>query len=227
MRKDKLKKQLEQIKKKLEEEEEKDKLPPLPTFKETDNQLQNKKIPIYKYNVTEQLPKRERKYLKKNPSRTFIVVIELNNGMEITLAAIDKEGIFEFDNKDYIIIPEMKRYNCSLNNYVLYYHENFCLPIIKKIHDKELRIPLNKNFETTQIIDAITSSDYKEIEYATSPKYIYNLINAKLGEQLAKGAQIDEFFKSIKTFIIITLIIGILTFIVSIVIPLIANRNTG
>lgn len=132
------------------------------------------------------------------PKKTMMINMELVNGMhQQFLSIIKSDNTFRYRGKKYIVDAECKYYITDLKIWALDYHENFTLPIMRKIPVKAIKGTL-KNTNMT------------EVEYATNPSTLEQFTISKIAEGIMKGAQIDQFFKQIKLMIIITMVAAVI-----------------
>jgi len=96
--------------------------------------------------------------------------------------------LFDNEAKYYIIDSKLWCYD---------YHENFTLPIKRKI-------PL------THIKKSLEHSNISEVEYATNPSTLERFTISKIAEGIMKGQAIDEFMKQIRLLLIIAMVTAVI-----------------
>lgn len=131
------------------------------------------------------------------PHRAVLVTIELLNGSHKQFIVREKEGSFKYKGKMFIFDNDAKYYNIDARLWAFDYHENFCLPIKRKIPVDEIR-------------NTIAHSQISEIEYATNPSTLEKFVTSKIAEGILKGVQLDAFMKQIRIILIITMIATII-----------------
>jgi hypothetical protein len=75
----------------------------------------------------------DRRKLKTDPEHTYIITMWFANGTCKTWVLKSKKRIFKQSGKHYYIHYEESYYDISLNQYHLYYHENFPNPINREV----------------------------------------------------------------------------------------------
>lgn len=136
------------------------------------------------------------KFFKK---RIYLINMELRNGYATSFLIIPKEDGFTFMDSKYVIDPAMAYPHVDAKTYALDYHQDFSLPIKKKIDVNLLK--------TT-----VEASGTTEIELATNPSVLERFQQAKIAEGVMKGQQIDEYLKAQKLWIIVTAVVVVIHF---------------
>lgn len=117
--------------------------------------------------------------------RIIVINMELANGMHIHFpVSMSFEG-FSYKGGDYLFDDEFKYYDLGFKSYCLDYHENFNLPIRR-------RIPL------TSVQKVLEASGLSEVEYATNPATLKRFKIAKIGEGVMKAQQFVEELKAMR-----------------------------
>ena len=124
------------------------------------------------------------------PERTYLINMELRNGMHRTFMISVKDETFKFMNGTYLIDPELKYFNISTKCWCFDYHQDFDMPIKRIIPIKEVQ-------------KGIEFSKLTEVENATNPSTLEHFIVSKIAEGVMRGQMIDEFLKQIRLLIII------------------------
>lgn len=130
--------------------------------------------------------------------KIIIANFELMTGHHtITLAVVDDNGKFSFRGKDYIIDDNLKYYSMAYKDWVLDYHESFCLPIKRKI-------PIN------QINDAMQQTNLSGVSFATNPSTLKTFLTNNVVQSAIQGASITAFFKQIRLWAMLAAIAAII-----------------
>lgn len=135
--------------------------------------------------------------LKFNLERCYLINMELKNGMHTTFIVKEKENTFTYNDKKYTFDDDLKYLHVDTQLYALDYHEDFVMPIKRKI-------------DINEVNRAISGSGITEIEYMTNPSTLERFTVSKIAEGIMKGQQLDEFFRQIRLIVIIGALIGIL-----------------
>jgi len=152
---------------------------------------EDQEVTTPKFSITERLK------VRFKPKTSYVINMELNNGMHVTFVTTTKKQSFRYLKKDYIIDDDLKYYNVSFKNYALNYHQSLALPVKQKI-------PLNT-------IKKTLSSVNTEVETAVNPSTLKSFIESEVIEKVMRGQEIDAFFKRIMVLLIITMIAGLIT----------------
>lgn len=102
-----------------------------------------------------------------------------------------KEGFYLFDN-------ELKYYVASSKIYAMDFHQDYCLPIRR-------RIPLS---EISKVLESLPDM---EIENATNPKVLQKFAISKIAEGVMQGQQMSDMFKKITIMLVIIMISSFIT----------------
>lgn len=129
-------------------------------------------------------------------SRTVMVNMELLNGMHDTFLVIEKEEGFHYKKKKFIFDNDAKYYNINARQWCYDYHEQFALPIKRKI-------------PVSSIKSTLEASNISEVEYATNPSTLERFIVAKIAEGIMRGQELDEMLRRMMILLIIATIVGI------------------
>jgi hypothetical protein len=131
------------------------------------------------------------------PHISYLINMELNNGMHTTFIVQEKEGLFKFRGKKYVFDDSLKYYHLPSGLFAFNYHEGFAMPIIAKI-------------DLNEVQKITADSNITEIEYMTNPAVLERFTVSKIAEGIMKGQQLDAFFRQIRLIVIITLLLVIL-----------------
>jgi len=143
----------------------------------------------------------KQKQAKINYKNALIINMELRNGNHRIFHIKTNSKGFDYDGGHYLLDEECKYYNIDLKDYMLDYHQDFALPIKRKM-------PINKLNQSFKKFE-------NEIELTTNPSLLKIFVTSQIAEAIMKGAEIDEFFKKIYLFLIInTVMVAIILFIV-------------
>jgi hypothetical protein len=138
--------------------------------------------------------------LRFQKHRVLLINMELKNGFHTSFVVAEKEDGFKYRGNKYIFDEENKYYSLSSNLNCYDYHEGFALPIKRKMPVQEIK-------------KALEISDITDIQYMANPQVLERFTVSKIAEGLLKGQQIDEFFKQIRMFMIVTMISSLATLI--------------
>lgn len=158
------------------------------------------------FNILKDKRKKNLKYFKDwynnkyNPSRIILINMELNNGFHKTFLVKEKENGFIFNKKQFVLDSDQKYYNIDARMWGYDFHENYVLPVKRKIPVKDIR-------------DTMKSVDMAEIEYSTNPSTLEKFISSEIAKQVLKSAQLDEWLRKMFTMILFTLISAVGTLI--------------
>lgn len=138
-------------------------------------------------------------YLNKFKYRFFrnyniIVNMELINGEQQIFYVKANYNGFLFRGKRYIIDTTYKYYSQSFKNYVIDFHEEFCLPIDRKVKVKQIRNDIN-NKEL-------------EIKNMLNPYILEQFVKSSLAEGILAGSSISDMMKKLMWWIIISAVAG-------------------
>lgn len=130
------------------------------------------------------------------PERTYLINMELRNGMHKTFMISITKNFFKFMDGTYIIDPQMQYFNVDARTYSLDYHQDLPLPLKREVPVKELQ----------KTIKELSKIDPDQLVTAMNPLSLENFIEGKVIEQLMKAQEIDAFFKQARLIIIIILV---------------------
>lgn len=132
--------------------------------------------------------------LKFRKENVVLINMELSNGLHTKfIVKLKNDNTFKYKKKMYILDEDSKYYVTSSKIYAFDFHENFSIPIKRKIPMPSIR-------------KTVEGSGLSEVEYMTNPSTLERFSISKIAEGIMKGQQIDEFFKKIQIMIIIILI---------------------
>lgn len=134
---------------------------------------------------------------RMNPETTALISMELLNGFHRLFIVKEKDEGFQYRGKKYLFDNEAKYYIIDTKLWCYDFHENFTLPIKRKI-------PL------THIKKSIEHSNISEVEYATNPSTLERFTISKIAEGIMKGQAIDEFMKQIRLLLIIAMVTAVI-----------------
>ena len=127
---------------------------------------------------------------KLYPERKFIINMELMNGDFTTFQIFTKKNYFKYLEGSYLIDSSLKYYNLGAKAWCLDYHQGLALPVKKQIPVDDIKT-------------AIEQSGLYEIENSTNPSALTKLLEANLGEGIAKSSQMPDFFKKIYLIVVV------------------------
>ncbi len=134
---------------------------------------------------------------RMHPETTALISMELMNGFHRLFVVKEKDEGFQYRGKKYLFDNEAKYYIIDSKLWCYDYHENFTLPIKRKI-------PL------THIKKSLEHSNISEVEYATNPSTLERFTISKIAEGIMKGQAIDEFMKQIRLLLIIAMVTAVI-----------------
>lgn len=132
---------------------------------------------------------------KYKPNKINLINMELSNGFHTSFLVLEKDGGFIFNKKQYVLDPDLKAFHTGANLFFFDFHENYALPVQRKL-------PLK------QLFDTMTSVAESEIQYATNPSTLEKFISSEIAKQVLKSAQLDEWMRRAMTMLLFILIIG-------------------
>ncbi len=128
-----------------------------------------------------------------HPETTALINMELMNGFHKLFIVKENDEGFKYRNRKYLFDNEAKYYVIDTKLWCYDFHENFVLPVKRKI-------PL------TAIKKSLEHSNISEVEYATNPSTLERFTISKIAEGIMKGQAIDEFMKQIRLLLIIAMV---------------------
>ncbi len=132
--------------------------------------------------------------LKRKGGTCFLVNMELSNGWHESFIASHEGGSFLYNKVRYIIDDSCKYYHATTGFFALDYHESCTLPIKRTI-------------DITAMKTTLEQSGISQIEHALNPSTLERFVTSKIAEGVMKGAEIDEYLRSLRTMILIIVII--------------------
>lgn len=169
------------------------------TEKETELEMEKLEFHSYKDSLkwTRTKDFSEKWGIKMYPDEMVLIDMELSNGDHTRFVANIGKGVFKRRNKSYIFDTNAKYYIHSEKMNGIDYHENFVLPIKRKIPYKKMQD--NMQLQGKQPV---------EVEYATNPQTLQKFLDSNIMEAIMQGQQITVWMKQIRMFVIIGMIIG-------------------
>ncbi len=141
------------------------------------------------------------------PDRTLLINMELINGFHKLFLVVEKDNGFRYRSKQYIFDNESKYYIIDAKLWCYDFHEDFTIPIKRKIPISEIK-------------KAVEQSNLTEVENSVNPATIERFLKAKIAEGIMKGQQLDIVFKKLT-------IIGVVTMLSSITMLILFLFKTG
>ena len=138
--------------------------------------------------------------IKKHSS--VLINMELNNGYHRHFMVTEDQNGFKYCKKFYLFDNDLKYYDIDSKIWTYDFHENYSLPVKRIIPIKE-------------ILDTIHTGQITEIEYSSNPSTLEHAMNNKIAEGILKGAELSGFFKQIRLLLIITMLVVIINFLLS------------
>ena len=130
-----------------------------------------------------------------NLKRAIIINMETTPGDYDTFYAYPEDNSFIWRNRSYIIDNTCKYYNRRFKSWCLDYHEEFTLPIQRKIDIEKIK----KSMLTSGVTD---------VDHAFNPTSLRLFMTSDVIQKVIKGADIDKVMNFIKMLLIIILIIA-------------------
>lgn len=143
-----------------------------------------------KTNISYWIQKFKEKY---RPAKCVLINLETISGFHTQFLVTESDSGFIYKKKKYVFDEELKYYVISAKLWCYDFHEEFTLPIKR-------RIPLN------EIKKAVESSNITDVEYATNPALVKEFITSKIAEGIMKGSALDQWMRQLKLFVIILLV---------------------
>ncbi len=140
-------------------------------------------------------------------AKVVLINLELSNGFFKQFLVVEHEGGFVWRKKKYIFDNESKYYILDSRIWAYDFHEEFTLPIKRKI-------------PVASIKGSLEQSGISEVEYATNPTTLERFMTAKIAEGIMRGQQLDVFLKQMR-------LIGIITMVAVLIHLLIFLQKTG
>ena len=128
---------------------------------------------------------------KLSPQKTMLIRMELRTGMHDEFMITSNTDSFKYLGSTYILDGEQKYFVASSKCYAMDYHQDFSLPIKRKIPVEDIK----KTIQAMRIVD---------VENATNPATLKAFIESKVIQQVMKGQQMDEIFKKIMLWLIVS-----------------------
>ena len=132
----------------------------------------------------------------RHPLSTMQINMELRNGDHLNFVVSAHANHFKFMKASYVVDSELKHYNKTTRKWALDYHQDFSIPIQRKL-------------DVMTLTRAIESTGVVEVEYATNPSTLERFIISRVAEGIMKGQQIDDFLKQIRLMIIIITVVTV------------------
>jgi len=121
---------------------------------------------------------------KLRPQRTYLINMELRNGMHQLFTISCSNESFKYDGSEYVIDNEFKYYVLSAGCYCLDYHQDLSIPI-KRI------VPLN------EIKKGINSLGVTEVETAINPRTLRMFIESEVIQKVLQGQAMGNMLKNL------------------------------
>jgi len=136
------------------------------------------------------------------PQDAWLINMELRNGNYTLLNISTNHDFFEYDDGIYIVDDDAKYYMQSAQKWCLDYHQDFTLPIKRRI-------------KVNQILKDISDTGILEVDKATNPLLIKRFIEKEVIQQAIKGAgKLQEELNLIKLLVVVTCILTLVSTII-------------
>lgn len=129
----------------------------------------------------------------KSPYKNILVNMELRNGHHVSFIEPLAGQSFKFMGGEYIFDEDVKYFHISSGLWACDYHQDFSLPVKRKL-------PINEVSKT------IKSMSNCEVELMLNPATLEQFVKSKIAEFLMKAIIVDEYLKSMKLIVFITMI---------------------
>lgn len=128
------------------------------------------------------------------PDRMVLIQMEYANGFHDSFLVVGTDSGFRLHGRKYLFDDKEKYYHLTARYWCYDYHENFALPLRRKI-------PVNEIKATIEQEEGI------EYEYAVNPSSLMRFITAKIAEGIMQGQDIPELIRRIFLILVILLIL--------------------
>jgi hypothetical protein len=132
---------------------------------------------------------------KKNPGQSFMVNMELRNGMHTHFLVMLAGGFFDYEDGRYIIDDNYKYYDVSSKIYCLDYHQ-------------DCSIPLKRRFNMLDVYRALEGAEDADTETAINPKSLKIFMESDIIQKVMRGAEMENWIKFVKLMLIILTVIS-------------------
>lgn len=129
------------------------------------------------------------------PERTFLINMELRNGMHVTFMLSIRKNFFKYMDGTYVIDQQCQYYNVSAKSYCLDYHQDLPLPLKREVPVKEIQKTLKE----------LSKIDPEQLVTAMNPYSLEAFIEGRVIKQLMEAQNIDAFFKNMRIIFIVIL----------------------
>lgn len=136
-----------------------------------------------------------------SPQKLYLIRMQMRNGMHRSFTILQSKQNFKYSGGAYIIDPQMRYYDIDRGMWVLDFHEDFSLPVSRDIKPALLK-------------RKIESENRIEVENATNPEVLQTFLTSKVAEGVMRGQQIDDFLRSMRIMVAITMVAAVGHFLV-------------
>jgi len=156
------------------------------------------------YSIFKRAKKLDAKALKAKltdkflPTKTMLIHMELRNGFHTQFLVVINNSTFKFQKGEYIVDDELKYYDVDAKLWCLDYHQDFPVPIARRIHVNKLK-------------KVIRGAGITDIDTAFNPATLRQFIESEVIQKVMKGQEMDAVFKFLKFTTITTLILSLIT----------------
>jgi len=127
----------------------------------------------------------DKRKLKKNPEKCFIITMMHKNGTSKTFVIKPKDNTFDYSKKMYAILPDECWFDLSLNEYHFFYNEGCPTPINREIHF-ETEKTYNHDGEIIKESDAY---------FSVSPHNLKEIIKMEYVKALSNSVELSKYLK--------------------------------
>jgi hypothetical protein len=136
--------------------------------------------------------------LRFKPQKIIMINMELVNGDHVHFIVVVDQSHFVWKSKTYIVDEQIRYYDMTYKLWCLDYHENFCVPIQRKIPVEEIK----KQCHGEGITD---------VDSAFNPVTLKLFIESQVIQKVIKGADLDKVMDFMKRMLILILVVTAIT----------------
>lgn len=143
------------------------------------------------------------------PDRTYLINMELRNGMHKSFLILSTQDKFYFMEGRYIIDDDLKYYNISCGCYALDYHQDFAMPVRRKISPNTLKSAMKE-----------VQGDDMKIDNATNPSTLDRFIESEMAKKVMEGQELATMLKRLFA-------VGLITMFAVVIHMIVFMKKTG
>jgi hypothetical protein len=145
-------------------------------------------------------------YIKKMQVKTMKAIFcnfELRNGKHVFFTINLDNPYFDYEGGRYIIDDYYKYYNETIKMFCLDYHQDCCLPLLRK-------------FDLNQIRETLSADEgVAEVETAINPKSLKIFMESDIIQKVMKGAELEQYMAFLKMMMLIMTVMVFITMIMT------------